>query len=247
MSEHAAEQHWHTSPYPILVGFGAGFFLPWAFMFQFVYQQGLLAVVALGLGGLMLLIGGIGWVAETVGVIEDEGMSPSAMLMFIGTEIMTILGVLAAYWMMRLEAPQWPPAGTPEISPPLISTLLLLVSSLTIGLARAKQLAGDAAGFANMTLVSILIWVVFAATVVMGWGHLAGQGFTIATNAYSTAVYGFTGVHFAHILFGLAIMLLSLSPAYRGNLSSSYARSMTMYVHFVNVLGVWVLLQVYYW
>ncbi|MDT8375945.1 MAG: cytochrome c oxidase subunit 3 [Mariprofundaceae bacterium] len=244
VTEHA---HWHTSPYPILVGFGAGFLLPWAFMFYFVYGQGLLAVIALGLGLLMLLVGGVGWVGETVGIIDDEGWSPAAMLMFIGTEVMTLFAILVGYWVMRLQAPQWPPEGTPEISAPNMATLLLLFSSLSIGLARRKQMQGDAAGFANLTLISIAIWALFALMTIFGWGQLAGQGFAIGVNAYATALYGLTGIHFAHIVFGLLIMLLALAPAYRGRLSASYARSMTMYVHFVNVLGIWVLLQAYYW
>ena len=239
--------HWHTSPYPLLVGFGAGFMLPWAFMFNFVYGQGLLAVITLGLGVVMLLVGGVGWVGETVGIIDDEGWSPAAMMMFIGTEVMTVFGVLAGYWVMRLQAPLWPPEGTPEISAPNIATLLLLASSLTIGLARKQQIAGNASGFANLTLASSAIWGVFALMTIFGWGQLAGQGFSIDSNAFGTALYGLTGIHFAHIVFGLLIMLLALSPAYKGRLSPSYTRAMTMYVHFVNVLGIWVLLQVYYW
>ena len=248
MISHTVEHvHWHTSPYPILVGFGAGFMLPWAFMFHFVYGQGLLATIALCLGVLMLFVGGIGWVGETVGLIDDEGWSPAAMLMFIGTEVMTLFAVLAGYWVMRLEAPAWPPASTPEISAPNLATLLLLISSLTIGYARKRQMAGNATGFANLTLASIAIWFLFAMMTIFGWGQLVGQGFAIDSNAYATALFGLTGIHFAHIVFGLLIMLLALAPAYKGRLSPSYARAMTMYVHFVNVLGIWVLLQVYYW
>ena len=248
MSNHAEEHvHWHTSPYPILVGLGGGFVLPWAFMFQFVYGQGLLAMVALGLGALMLLAGGVGWVGETIGVIDDEGWSPSAMIMFIGTEVMTIVGVLVAYWVIRLQAPIWPPEGTPEISAPFLSTFILILSSFTASMARKKQLAGDSSGFANMTFITILIWAIFAAMVIANWGALSGKGFTIGVNTYATALYAFTGIHFAHIVFGLIIMLLALAPAYKGRLSPSYTRSMTMYVHFVNVLSIWVIAQIYLW
>jgi len=41
-------------------------------------------------------------------------------------------------------------------------------------------------------------------------------------------------------------MLACLPSAFKGKLSFSYTRAMTMYVHFVNVLGLWVLFQVYY-
>ena len=79
------------------------------------------------------------------------------------------------------------------------------------------------------------------------WSSLMSKGFNIGTNALATGLYGMTGIHFAHIVFGLVIMLLAVGPAFKGRLSPSYARSMTMYVHFVNVLGIWVLLQVFMW
>ena len=247
MSDHASELHWHAEPWPLLVGFGAGLFLPWAFMFQFAYGQSLFAIIALTLGVLMLLVGGIGWVNATVGVVKDEGWSPSAMLMFIGTEVMTILGLIAGYWTMRLQAEVWPPEGTPELSVPVIGTLVLIASSFTIAIGRKKQMEGNASGFAAMVLVTTLIWVIFGFMQIMSWMDLSGQGFVIGTNALGTALYGMTGIHFAHIIFGVLILLLALPPAMKGRMSASYARATTMYVHFVNVLGVWVLLQIYLW
>jgi len=142
--------HWHTSPYPLMVGFGSGLFLPWAFMMQFNYEQGLIAVILLGLGALLTIIGGIGWAGETIGVIDDEGWSPSAMFMFIGTEIMTIGGILMGYWTARLGAPVWPPEGTPAIEPPLMATIILVLSSFTIGFARKHEINGNASGYASM-------------------------------------------------------------------------------------------------
>jgi len=241
--------HWHTSPFPMMVGFGAGLFLPWAFMLQFNYTQPTAALVCLAIGGALTIAGGLGWANETIGVIDDEGWSPSAMFIFIGTEIMTLGAVLAGYWVARLGASVWPPAGTPEInaSGPLIATIILIVSSITIGIARKRQMDGNASGFAMMTLLSAAIWVVFMAMTISGWSGLAGEGFTIGVNAAATALYGFTGIHFAHVVFGLLVMLTCVPSALKGRTSFSYVRAMTMYVHFVNVLGIWVLLQVYYW
>jgi len=239
--------HWHTSPNPMLVGFGAGLFLPWAFMLQFNYEMPTAALVCLLIGAAMTILGGLGWASETIGVIDDENWSPSAMFMFIGTEIMTIGGVLAGYWVARLGASEWPPAGTPEVAAPVLATLILIISSITIGFARKKEIEGNSSGFANMVLLSVAIWAVFMVMTISGWSELAAQGFTIGVNAYATALYGFTGIHFAHIVIGILVMLTCVPSAFKGRLSFSYTRAMTMYVHFVNVLGVWVLLQVYYW
>ena len=239
--------HWHTSPYPLLVGFGTCLFMPWAFMLHFNYGASLPALVCLALGVVMMIIGGVGWAGETIGVIDDEGWSPSAMFMFIGTEVMTIAGVMAGYWVARIGAPVWPPEGTPDIEAPLVATIILLLSSITIGLARKNELAGNASGFVAMTVATIIIWIGFMASVISGWGHLSDQGFTIGINAFATALYGFTGIHVAHLMIGLLVMLTVLPTALKGRLSPSYTRSMTMYVHFVNILGVVALMQVYYW
>jgi len=241
--------HWHTSPFPMMVGFGSGLFLPWAFMLQFNYEQGTAALVCLAIGAALTVAGGLGWAGETIGVIKDENWSPSAMFMFIGTEIMTISAVLVGYWVARFGASVWPPAGTPEIdaSGPMLATIILLVSSITIGIARKRQLDGNASGFAMMTLLSVAIWVVFMVMTISGWSHLAGEGFTLGVSAAATALYGFTGIHFAHIVIGILVMLTCVPSALKGRTSFSYVRAMTMYVHFVNVLGLYVLLQVYYW
>lgn len=242
--------HWHTSPNPLLVGFGAGLFLPLAFMAQFNYGMATAALVLLAVGAGMTIMGGLGWAAETIGVIDDENWSPSAMFMFIGTEIMTIGGVLAGYWVARLGAPVWPPEGTPAnigTNEAVISTLILMVSSFTIGIARKKELNGDASGFATWTLISVVIWCVFAYMLIGSWSDLAAQGFTVGVNAFATSLYGFTGIHMAHLVMGVLVMLTCVPSAFKGRLSFSYTRAMTMYVHFVNVLGFWVLLQVYFW
>lgn len=240
-------RHWHTSPYPLMVGFGSCLFLPWAFMLQFNYEQAAAAMACLAIGAALTVLGGLGWAGETIGIIDDEGWSPPAMFMFIGTEVMTVAGVLAGYWVARMGAPTWPPVGTPEIHAPVIETVILCLSSFTIGMARKKQIEGNASGFVMLTLVSVVIWAGFMATVINGWQTLSAEGFTVGVNAYATALYGFTGIHVAHLVIGILVLLTPLQAAMKGRLSPSYTRSMTMYVHFVNILGIMALFQVYLW
>jgi len=241
--------HWHTSVFPLMVGFGAGLFLPWAFMLAFNYAEPVAALVCLAIGAGLTIAGGLGWAGETIGIIDDEGWSPSGMFIFIGTEIMTIGAVLASYWVARIGAPVWPPEGTPEInaSGPLLATIILIASSFTIGLARKRELEGNASGFAMMTLLSAVIWVVFLVMTIVNLQSLVAGGFHVGENAAATAIFGFTGIHMAHVIIGLLVMLTCIPSALKGRMSFSYNRAMSMYVNFVNVLGIWVLLQVYYW
>ncbi|MDX8395112.1 MAG: cytochrome c oxidase subunit 3 [Mariprofundaceae bacterium] len=249
MSEIVHEtRHWHTSANPLMVGFGTCLFMPIAFMLQFVYGLDAAALAFLAIGCALMVLGGLGWAGETIGIIDDEGWSPQAMFMFIGTEVMTIGGVVAAYWVARIGAPVWPPAGTPEhINAPIIPTVLLMISSLTIAKARSNESAGNASGYVMMTFVTAAIWIAFAANVISEWNGLAAQGFTAGVNAYATALFGFTGIHVFHIVLGLLVMLTPLQAAMKGRLSPSYVRSTTMYVHFVNILGLMALFQVYLW
>jgi cytochrome c oxidase subunit III len=240
-------RHWHTSPYPLMVGFGTCLFLPWAFMLQFNYEQAAAAMACLAIGAALMVLGGLGWAGETIGIIDDEGWSPPAMFMFIGTEVMTIGGVLASYWVARMGAPVWPPVGTPEIHAPVIETAIFVCSSFVISFARKKQMEGNASGFVGLTLLTVAIWSWFMYTVVSGWSTLSAEGFTVGVNAYATALYGFTGIHVAHIVIGILVLLTPLQAAMKGRLSPSYTRAMTMYVHFVNILGLVALLQVYLW
>jgi len=221
--------------------------MPWAFMLQFNYGQAAAAMACLAIGAALMVLGGLGWAGETIGIIDDEGWSPPAMFMFIGTEVMTIGGVLAAYWVARIGAPVWPPEGTPTIHAPIIETLIFVLSSFSIGIARKKQIEGNASGFVTFTLITVVIWAGFMASVIAGWQELAAEGFVAGVNAYATALYGFTGIHVAHIVIGLLVLLTPLQSAMKGRLSPSYTRAMTMYVHFVNILGIVALLQVYLW
>jgi cytochrome c oxidase subunit 3 len=216
-------------------------------MLQFNYEQAAAAMACLAIGAALMVLGGLGWAGETIGIIDDEGWSPPAMFMFIGTEVMTIGGVLASYWVARMGAPVWPPVGTPEIHAPIIETVIFVCSSFVISFARKKQMEGNASGFVALTLATVAIWVWFMYTVIASWNGLAAEGFTIGVNAYATALYGFTGIHVAHIVIGILVLLTPLQAAMKGRLSPSYTRSMTMYVHFVNILGIVALLQVYLW
>ncbi len=239
-------RRWHSGPWRLLVALGAGVILPIAALLQIVYGYGLLAVIATGLALVMLLLGGIGWF-NTIAGEKRKGWTPAAMVTFISTEVVAVIGLLMIYWIVRLQADSWPPAGSPVVSLPVLEIALLLLASVVSGLAASRMLRGDRFGFANLTLLTVVVWIGFATVSVFRWVELSGTGFTIYTNPYGAVYYSMTGIHFAHVLFGILILLLALPPAFKGLLTESYTRSMAIYVHYVNVLGVVVLTQLTLW
>lgn len=245
--EHPAS-HWETSVWPLVLGVGILFALPLAFSFHFVYQQSFLAVLCLGVGVPLTVVAIAGWVSEAIAG-HGEGLSVPAMGWFILAEALIFLGFFAAYWVMRLSAVSWPPAGSvpmPKLVP-AVMTLLLVSSSFTIHLAEARHERGSRAGFLAWLGATIALGAGFVALSAYEWGDLMRQGFLFSTNAFSTALYSITGFHAAHVAVGLAIFVAILAPAMRGLTNASFIKAGGIYWHFVDIVWLFVVTQLYFW
>jgi len=115
----------------------------------------------------------------------------------------------------------WFPVPLPRLL--LINTVVLLISSITMELAR-RQTARKAAlaQLASLPGVSVgakegISWL--ALTVVLGlsflagqwmaWGELAASGFYVASSPSSSFVYLLTGMHGVHLLGGVVALLIA--------------------------------------
>ncbi|TAN60594.1 heme-copper oxidase subunit III, partial [bacterium] len=203
MNEHANEHElsWHISYWPLLVSVGALFLAPLSFIFHFVYHNTLMSALSLGIGVPLTLISIIGWVREG---IEDKhgysaGHSVWAMPLFIVAEALFFAGFFVAYWVLRLTAKSWPPAGTPhmEYAIPVLMTIILVASSVTIHFAERclEKEVEDRSGFKTWLIVTLILGAIFVALSAYEWSALISGGFGASTNVYSTAFYSITGLH----------------------------------------------------
>lgn len=251
MSEHAAHGHdEEVSIWPLIISAGILFALPFAFSFKFVYENGLIAAICLGLGVPMIVAGIIGWTKEAIGGGGPcEGLSPPAMGWFILAEALIFLSFFVTYWVTRLGADVWPPEGTidlPKIMP-AIMTIVLLVSSFTIHISEEKLDKGDRKGFINWLLITMALGLAFLSMSAYEWNHLFHAGFTPDTNIFSTAFFSITGFHGAHVIVGLSIFLAILIPALRGTTNDAFVKAGSLYWHFVDIIWFFVVSQLYYW
>jgi len=194
---------------------------------------------------------------------EDLGQQHEAstlgMWMFLATEILFFGGVLMAYWVYRVIYPEaWAVAGEQQNT--LfggINTLVLIVSSLTMACAvRAAQL-GSRRG-----TVALLVATLFFGTVFLGiksyeyhahWqeGLFPGLHFTWnedpqlapKVQLFMVFYWGLTGLHAAHMVIGVGLLLWIISRAWRGHFGPEYyspVEVMGLYWHFVDI--VWIFL-----
>lgn len=253
MSDHAAHAHGApTTPWPLVVSIGILFFIPLAFIFKFVNHNPFGAVLCLGVGAPLIIMGIIGWVREAIGGAEFpemRGLGFGAMSWFIIAEALIFLPTFASYWVMRLNAPEWPPAGSIDMPKllPAIMTVILVSSSFTIHFAEEKLEHGDESGFKKLLMITMALGLTFLCMSFYEWNHLFHEGFVISTNIFSSVFFSITGLHASHVFVGLGIFLAMLIPALNGTINPVFVRTGSLYWHFVDIIWFFVVSQMYYW
>ncbi|GMT43181.1 MAG: cytochrome c oxidase subunit III [bacterium] len=255
MTEHVAVEHthpgyWEWSWAPFSIVFGILFGVPLAFAGYFVYENSLMFGLSAGFG-VVLLLGGISkWVSEGLSQHHGQyGYSEVALPLFIISEAFIFLGLFVSYWTLRLSAESWPPAGTPHIdyALPMFMTVVLLTSSFTIYTAEVKLEGNDQSGFKIWLAATIVLGTFFLGCSMYEYNHLIHEGFGPDANAYSTAFYAITGFHASHVLVGICIFISVLLPALAGKSNITFLRCASVYWHFVDIVWLFVVSQVYFW
>ena len=131
------------------------------------------------------------------------------------------------------------------------NTLLLLVSSYTLELARRRFKAAplgteEAETSARPWLYATLsLGLLFVAGQYVAWLQLKSQGLFLATNPSSSFFYVLTAVHALHVIGGLGGLLYVISKLNRYILRKSTLDAASHYWHFMDVL--WLYLFVVLW
>ena len=141
------------------------------------------------------------------------------------------------------------PSPRDVLDPPVLYTVSLLLSSVTIYAGVRDLRQGHTLGFA--------IW--WAATIALGGAFLYGtarewrrlifeRGLTISTNLFGTTYYALVGLHGVHVVAGLIGLSVVMVFALRGAVRQHHAERadvLSLYWHFVDVIWVVVFTVVY--
>ena len=125
---------------------------------------------------------------------------------------------------------------------PILGTICLLSSSVTVALATRALTAGRVARAGAWLSVTIALGLVFLAGTAQEWRRLiVERGFTIGTNLFGTTFYPLVGLHASHVILGLVMLSLCVVFACSGAFKAVHAERVELvswYWHFVD--GVWV-------
>lgn len=168
--------------------------------------------------------------------------------LFILSEVMLFGALFAAYFVLRAEAPSWPPLSTihrPELGLIAANTLILLSSSGTIAWAVGRAWADDRRGVLRGLAVTLGLGAIFL--VIQAW-EFTHNGFGLADGIFGSTFYTLTGFHGAHVLAGLVGIAVVLNRARLGLVDREHgtpAEAVSYYWHFVDAVWLTLFLTLY--
>jgi cytochrome c oxidase subunit III len=141
------------------------------------------------------------------------------------------------------------PSPAQVLETPIISTLCLLGSSVTIMWAAGAFRWAHTVRFRLWWTLTIGLAAVFLAKTATEWYRLITvHHLTIRTNLFGTTFYALVGLHATHVIVGVILLTLVLALSLTGKVRQAHAEHLEMvawYWHFVDAVWVVVFTVVY--
>ena len=165
---------------------------------------------------------------------------------------MMFTSLSSAYIVRYASANDWLPLAVPRAM--FASTALIVISSVTIELARRKLKRSFQDAYRRYLLFTVLLGLAFLVSQLISWRQLARQGIYLASNPHSSFFYLLTGAHAVH-LFGGLLALAFLWLRWRREVSGSAliakrqatTDAVTIYWHFMDGLWIYLFLLLFLW
>jgi cytochrome c oxidase subunit III len=161
----------------------------------------------------------------------------------------SLLGVFVVAYLFYLGKSLSGPYPQDVLEIPVLNTLCLLASSVTVGLAVRALRQGNRRWLSTWLPVTVLLGIAFLAGTAKEWyGLIVDHGLTIGTNLFGTTFYSLVGFHAFHVTVGVIMLTLLTGFAWSGALQSPHTEHVELvswYWHFVDAVWMVVLTVVY--
>jgi cytochrome c oxidase subunit III len=171
-----------------------------------------------------------------------------AMLSLIAAEA-AIFTIFVVAYLFYVGKSLTGPTPKDVLSVPVLYTICLLSSSLTIHLAATSLRRGGILSFGLLWVATITLGAAFLYGSCTEWYRLIyKEGFTISTNLFGTTYYSLVGLHGFHVVVGLLSLSIVMVFTLLGSVRSEHAERidvLSLYWHFVDVVWIVVFTVVY--
>ena len=168
------------------------------------------------------------------------------MLCLIATEAILFAYLIFSYAYLGAQTPgPWPPTGPPSMRLAAPDTIILLVSSFTLlwGVLAFERRRSRVA----LAIALAVTWILGAIFVAIQGLEWRDKPFSFDSNSYSAIYFTLTGVHMAHVVFGLLILAALFVWSLMGRLGGRH-QHLTLgayYWHFVDTVWIVVFITIY--
>ena len=245
---HEAHEHVHFETLtPFLLSLGI-----------FLLFVGLVVHISITIFGLLIFLGTVAsWIHSDINekfVAEEveleafpyEGIPKEKLgtWVLVASETLLFSAVIGAYLFLRVRTPDWPASYlVHDVRIGFINTVILLTSSLAIALATAYIKRGSRGEALKALAATFLLGLTFIVIKAYEWMELAAEGFVLGENLVASVYYVATGLHAAHVLAGLIVILYVIVKLAKQRYSAEKhigIESAGIYWHFVDI--VWLFL-----
>ena len=175
--------------------------------------------------------------------------------LFIVSEALFFLAIFWAFFHSALSptievGAEWPPMGIEAINPfelPLLNTVILLSSGVTVTYAHHSLIQGNRKGALYGLVCTVLLAIVF--TVFQGVEYTV-SAFTITDSIFGSCFYFGTGFHGLHVMIGTAFIAVGLWRVLAYHSTDNHhlgMESSILYWHFVDIVWLFLFISIYYW
>ena len=167
-----------------------------------------------------------------------------ALLIGCASIVMMFAGLTSAY-MVRRAGGNWLEFRLPSIF--FINTIVMLLSSIAIHSAYLSFKKGNETLYKGLLIASFILGLAFVVLQYKGWLDLTAIGVELTGNPAGSFIYVISGIHAAHVLGGLAAILVAMIQAFSLKYQVTKRRKLRfeltlIYWHFVDFLWVYLLL-----
>nr|ARH53758.1 cytochrome c oxidase subunit 3 [Carpelimus fuliginosus] len=177
------------------------------------------------------------------------------MILFITSEIFFFISFFWGFFHNSLSpnielGMIWPPKGIQPFNPlqiPLLNTLILLSSGLTVTWAHHSLIENDYKQTFQGLLLTVILGIYFS--ILQGYEYIEAP-FCISDSTYGSSFFMATGFHGIHVIIGTTFLLVCLMRHLNNHFSSIHHfgfEAAAWYWHFVDVVWLFLYISIYWW
>nr|YP_010536434.1 cytochrome c oxidase subunit III [Chaetocnema confinis]UYC28912.1 cytochrome c oxidase subunit 3 [Chaetocnema confinis] len=177
------------------------------------------------------------------------------MILFITSEVFFFISFFWAFFHSSLTPSmeiglKWPPLNIQTFNPleiPLLNTLILLTSGLTVTWAHHSLMENNHNQTKQSLLLTVILGIYFS--ILQGYEYMESS-FSISDSIYGSTFFMATGFHGLHVLIGTTFLLICLIRHNLNHFTSKHHfgfEAAAWYWHFVDVVWLFLYISIYWW